>query len=160
MKNKIKILRCWRKEHCLFVKSLTFFHICKNILRKYIQFFCFFTKPWIRFWIRIRIRIRFQNPGSGSAWNGCGSKTLRKSGNTFFFYMYCSACVLQRHLSFLRQLWASYWTMAYEGQPAWTIIVTRQFVELYYLGSGSYRSSKFLYPGPTLKLKIARCLLI
>jgi len=42
------------------------------------KFFLAFSSLKIRPWIRIRIRIRmcFQNPGSGSARNGCGCETL------------------------------------------------------------------------------------
>jgi len=67
--------------------------LLKLLKRKYKNFDFTFSplkiRPWIRIRIQIRIRTRFQNPGSGSARNGCGSETLllRNKLRTFIFLM-------------------------------------------------------------------------
>jgi len=52
------------------------------LMKCYFAFSPLKIRTWIQISIRVRIRIRirigirFQNPGSGSAWKGCGSETL------------------------------------------------------------------------------------
>jgi len=72
-----KILFYFLKERTqTFCTSFNFFFIFVTLFeKKYIKFLFFvLSLSKIRSWIRISIR--FQNPGSGSAWNGCGSETL------------------------------------------------------------------------------------